>query len=60
VIPGLEEVLRAFHVKNPWTQLSVLLASTPALGGKTILEVLRAGEIDTAVDIVASVGEQAA
>ena len=60
VIPGLEEVLRAFQIKNPWTQLSVMLASAPSLGGKTILEVLKAGEIERAVDIVASFGEQAA
>jgi hypothetical protein len=60
VIPGLEEVLRAFQVKNPWTQLSVLLAPAPALGGKTILEVLRAGEIERAVALAASFGEQAA
>src|SRR6266700_3748388 len=38
VIPGLEDVLRAFQIHSPWTQLSVLLAATPALGGKTILE----------------------
>jgi len=60
VIPGLEEVLRAFQVKNPWTQLSVLLAPAPALGGKTILAVLKSGEIERAVAIVASFGEQAA
>ena len=60
VIPGLEEVLRAFQVRNPWTQLSVLLASAPALGGKTILEVLKSGLIEKAIAIVASFGEQAA
>ena len=36
VITGLEEVLRAFQIRSPWTQLSMLLASAPALGGKTI------------------------
>src|ERR1039458_5443090 len=41
VIAGLEEVLRAFQMQSPWTQLSVLLASAPALGGKTILGALR-------------------
>jgi hypothetical protein len=60
VIPGLEEVLRAFQVRSPWTQLSVLLASAPALGGKTILEVLKSGLIERAIAIVASFGEQAA
>src|SRR6266700_2222369 len=27
VIPGLEEVLRAFQIRSPWTQLSALLAA---------------------------------
>ena len=60
VMPGLEEVLRAFRIRNPWTQLSMLLASAPSLEGKTILEVLKAGQIERAVDIVTSFGEQAA
>jgi hypothetical protein len=60
VIPGIEEVLRAFQIQSPWTQLSVLLASAPALGGKTILETLKSGAIDRATAIAASFGEQAA
>jgi hypothetical protein len=60
VIPGFEEVLRAFQIRNPWTQLSVLLASAAALGGKTILEVLRSGAIERAIAVAASFGEQAA
>src|ERR1017187_2063691 len=60
VIPGLEEVLRAFQIRSPWTQLSVLLALAPALGGKTILEALKSGAIERATAIAASFGEQAA
>jgi hypothetical protein len=60
VIPGLEQVLRAFLIRSPWTQLSVLLASAPALGGKTMLEVLKLGEIERAIAIAGSFGEQAA
>jgi len=60
VITGLEEVLRAFQIQSPWTQLSVLFASAPALGGKTILDALKSGEIERAIGIVASFGEQAA
>jgi hypothetical protein len=60
VIPGLEEVLRAFQVRSPWTRLSVLLATAPALGGKTILEAQKSGLIEKAIAIVASFGEQAA
>ena len=60
VIPGLEEVLRAFRIRSPWTQLSALLAPAPALGGKTILEALKSGAIERAIAIAASFGEQAA
>jgi len=60
VIPGLEEVLRAFQIRSPWTQLSALLAPAPALGGRTILEALKSGAIERAIAIAASFGEQAA
>lgn len=60
VIPGMEEVLRAFQVENPWTQLSVVLAQAPALHGKSLLEVLKSGEVVNAVAVAASFGEQAA
>lgn len=60
VIPGLEDVLRAFQIRSPWTQLSALLAPAPALEGKTILEALKSGAIEKAIAIAASFGEQAA
>jgi len=60
VVPDLEEVLRAFQIRSPWTQLSALLASVPALEGKTIIEALKSGAIERAIAIAASFGEQAA
>ena len=60
VIPGFEGVLHAFAIRNPWTQLSVLLAPAPALAGMTILEALKAGKIENAIGVAASFGEQAA
>src|ERR1035437_8852839 len=60
VINGLEEVLRAFRIRSPWTQLSVLLASAPALGGQTLLEALKSGALEKAIATAASFGEQAA
>lgn len=60
VLPHIEEVLQAFQIRSPWTQLSVLLASPPVLGGKTILEALKSGAIERAIAIAASFGEQAA
>jgi hypothetical protein len=46
VIPGLEAVLLAFRIQNPWTQLSFLLAPTPALRGKLSSEGRRDQEGD--------------
>jgi hypothetical protein len=37
-----------------------MLACAPALGGKTILEALKSGEIERAIAIAAAFGEQAA
>jgi hypothetical protein len=37
-----------------------LIASAPALGGKTILEALKSGDIERAIAVAACFGEQAA
>jgi len=60
VIPGLEDVLRAFRIRSPWTQLSALLAPAPALRGNTILSALKSGEIESATAVAASFGDQGA
>ena len=60
VIPGLEDVLRAFRIRSPWTQLSALLAPAAALGGNTILDTLKSGEIERATTVAASFGDQGA
>ncbi|HEX6368844.1 MAG TPA: hypothetical protein VF006_07925 [Longimicrobium sp.] len=56
-LPGLGAVLEAFGVRGPWTQLSVLLAPAPALGGRTPLQALQAGEPGVAAQAVATYGE---
>ena len=60
VIPGLPDVLQAFPVRSPWTQLSALLAAAPALRGKTILEALKSDDAVRAIDVAAAFGEQGA
>jgi hypothetical protein len=60
VVPGLDHVLQAFQVQSPWTQLSILIASAPALGGKNIVEALKAGDLEKAAGVAASFGDQAA
>lgn len=58
VVPGLKEVLHEFQDVSPWTQLAVLLAPSARYGGHSMLELLRAGEIDAARSIAATYGEQ--
>ncbi len=60
VLPGLERVLQVFAIRNPWTQLSILLAPAPALAGGTVLDALKSGKVENALRVAASFGEQAA
>lgn len=56
-LPGLAAVLSAFAVESPWTRLSVLLAEADALGGRTPLEALAAGDVAGAAEAVSTYGE---
>jgi hypothetical protein len=40
-LPGLDKVLRAFRVEDPWMRLSELLAPDPELAHHSILSILR-------------------
>jgi hypothetical protein len=60
VLPGLAEVLGAFQVREPWTQLSVLLSPAGRLGGVPPLQVLLEGGVREAMEAVASYGEHVA
>lgn len=60
VLPGLPDVLRAFSVRSPWTQLSVLVAEQDALDGRTVLQALRDGDVAEAVAVAASFGNTGA
>ncbi|HET7550612.1 MAG TPA: hypothetical protein VFK04_04935 [Gemmatimonadaceae bacterium] len=58
-LPGLETVLRAFRVEDPWMQLSELLTPDPILGNRSIFTMLREqGEaaIPAALEAVREVG----
>jgi hypothetical protein len=57
VLPGLADVLAAFQVDEPWTQLSVLLSPAGRLGGQTPLQALCDGRVTDAIEAVASYGE---
>jgi hypothetical protein len=41
VLPGLGAALAAFEVENPWERLSALVSPSPALSGKSVVDVLR-------------------
>jgi DNA-binding response OmpR family regulator len=56
-LPGLSEVLRAFHVKDPWMQLDVLLTRDQALDGRTGFQSLADGDVERVKTAVSSFGE---
>jgi hypothetical protein len=55
-VAGLEEVLAAFTVADPWTRLSVLLDTDESLGGKRVIDALRAGKLEQVLRVVRSFG----
>lgn len=55
-IDGLEKVLAAFNVENPWTRLAVLLDTDEGVGGKQVIDALRAGELRAVLDVIRSFG----
>lgn len=57
-LPGLDRVLRAFRVTDPWMRLDALLARDPALGGRSAFEALASGEVDPVIRAVAAFGDQ--
>lgn len=59
LISGIDKFVRAFREDaDPWTRLAVLLAPAGRFGGKSALELLREGQIEEAVSIAATYGEQ--
>jgi hypothetical protein len=55
-LPGLDRVLEASQLRDPWARLGMLLAPSPRFGGRSPLELLRAGEIDQAVEVARDAG----
>jgi hypothetical protein len=46
VLPGLEEALAAFEVTDPWMRLAGLVNASPALSGRSVIEVLSGAPSD--------------
>lgn len=57
LVPGISAFVRAFQDADPWTRLAVLLAPSSRYGGKSALELLKAGEEAAALSIAATYGE---
>lgn len=58
IVPGLADVLSNFTIKNAWTRLYVLIGEDQALGGRTPIEALKDGDLDTVCQIVRDYGQQ--
>ncbi len=56
VVPGLDRVLVASFLRDPWAQLGMLLTPAATLEGQTPLEALRAGEVEAAVAVARDAG----
>ncbi|MGI9090523.1 MAG: hypothetical protein ACR2GG_05385 [Gemmatimonadaceae bacterium] len=59
-LPGLEAVLAALPIQNPWIRLDLMMAQDPGSGGLSAADLLRSGSSDLALDIVAGYGEHGA
>jgi helix-turn-helix protein len=56
VLPGIDLVLGASNLRDPWSQLGMLLTPAETLGGDTPLQALRVGRIDEAVRVARRAG----
>lgn len=56
LLPGMEELLVAVKGYDPWTVLDILLAPDSAFGGRSLLEILRAGDRDAFEHVLRQIG----
>jgi hypothetical protein len=59
-LPGLERVLAALPMQNPWVRLELLIAPLDREDSRSVVDLLEAGAIAEAVDVVGHYGEQGA
>ena len=57
---GLKEVRQALQTKSPWMLLNFLVSKEPRLGGKKPVDLLKAGEVESVVEVARRVGVQGA
>ncbi len=56
-LPGLDRVLQASRLDDPWMELEHMTARHAALDGQSIFQALAAGRVEPAVEVMVSVGE---
>ena len=60
LMPGLNDVLRAFGVRDPWMRAAFFLTGNLRLDSRTPLEVLLRGEVEAVRTAAAAYGEHGA
>jgi hypothetical protein len=60
LLPGIRDVLQAFHVTDPWMRVSFMLTGDRRLDGQRPIDVLRQGRIDDVVRAATMYGEHGA
>jgi hypothetical protein len=59
-LPGLKDVLQALHPHDEWMQIAFFVSKNPRLHNQTPIDMLKAGELDKAVDAARAYGEHGA
>lgn len=60
LLPGIREVLDAFHEDDPWSRVNFMLTGDARLGGRRPLDVLRDGNIEAVTRAARGYGEHGA
>jgi len=57
VLRHVPDALQACRTDDPWTRLAILLEPADALGGRSVLQALRDGDVEPAIAVARSVGD---
>ena len=60
VLPGLDKVLVVLASHDEWMQTAFFVSANPRLGGRTPIEMLKAGELESVLDAAEAYGEHGA
>jgi hypothetical protein len=60
VLPGFDKVLAALASHDEWMQTAFFVGANPRLGGRTPIEMLKTGELESVLDAAEAYGEHGA